>query len=82
MGASGNEPGDRPGFSDLDASTDPDTPAAESQLSGAPGPIEEVLAEPEIKAPAEVQPAIGAVDLLSLCRKGGATASPPPSVTP
>jgi hypothetical protein len=29
-----------------------------------------------------VQPAIGAVDLLSLCRKGGAPASPLPSAIP
>lgn len=55
MGASGSEPSDGPESRDLDPSAKPDTPAADSPLAGAPGPIEEVLAEPEVKAPAEAE---------------------------
>jgi peptide/nickel transport system substrate-binding protein len=55
MGASGSGPSDRPEPRDLDPSAEPHTPTAESPLSGASGPIEEVLAEPEVKAPAEAE---------------------------
>ncbi|MEO8229546.1 MAG: ABC transporter substrate-binding protein [Chloroflexota bacterium] len=55
MGASGSDPSDRPGPRDLDPSRSPGTPVGESPQESAPGPIEEVLAEPEVKAPAEAE---------------------------
>ncbi|MDP9482689.1 MAG: hypothetical protein M3P84_05640, partial [Chloroflexota bacterium] len=54
MGASGSAPGGGP---EPHAADNPDGlgAASESPLGGAPGPIEEVLAEPEVKAPAEAE---------------------------